>query len=550
MNKQLLGTAILLFCHALIFSQNLTKKTDHRLGEILIQTKDAPSVYKVLNSFSGDNFAQSTDFRLETVSSNLNIYHLFFDPNLIDENELIKNLRFNNDVKAVQFNHIAELRSVPNDSLFSQQWNMKKINAPSVWDATTGGLTACGDTIVVAVLDVGFDISHPDLRANIWRNRAEIPNNGIDDDKNGYVDDFSGLNVSRSNDKHDVQAHGTNCLGVIGASGNNTIGISGVNWNVKMLVLSGVTDDAKIIEAYTYAQNLRKKYNQTNGKEGAFVAVTSMSLGYANKRPEDFPLVCAIYNSLGEQGILNVVSADNVDNDINVSGDIPGLCPSDYLVVVTRTDEKDLRPRTAGYSKDFVDLAAPGENVTSTTLYNNYDIIGGNSFAAPLVAGAAALLWSAPYDSLCKMSKKTPTAALNIVKDAILRGVDPVLSMKDKTVTGGRLNVAKSLDILRSVYGMPVGTYDILKMPSILGVNPTIGSKTINVTLRLPANANVSLIISNTIGQIVFQKKINEKDLLSNFIALDTEILASGIYYLSLLAEDFEVTKKFVILNQ
>ena len=122
--------------------------------------------------------------------------------------------------------------------------------------------------------------------------------------------------------------------------------------------------------------------------------------------------------------------------------------------------------------------------------------------------------------------------------------------MKDKTVTGGRLNVAKSLDILRSVYGMPVGTYDILKMPSILGVNPTIGSKTINVTLRLPANANVSLIISNTIGQIVFQKKINEKDLLSNFIALDTEILASGIYYLSLLAEDFEVTKKFVILNQ
>ena len=201
MNKQLLGTAILLFCHVLIFSQNLTKKTDHRLGEILIQTKDAPSVYKVLNGFSGDNFAQRTDFKVETVSANLNIYHLFFDPNLIDENELIKNLRFNNDVKAVQFNHIAQLRSVPNDSLFSQQWNMKKINAPSVWDATTGGLTACGDTIVVAVLDVGFDISHPDLKANIWRNRAEIPNNGIDDDKNGYVDDYGGFNIKTNTGK-------------------------------------------------------------------------------------------------------------------------------------------------------------------------------------------------------------------------------------------------------------------------------------------------------------------------------------------------------------
>jgi serine protease len=269
-------TTILLFTVTFLCAQSQALKqapADHRLGEILIQTVDNQAITTILAELNGDNSQQQEpDFTAKILSPNQNIHHLFFDYKLYDEKEILTKLKFHRLVMAAQYNHIAELRSTPNDSLFTEQWNMSKIGIPSVWDITKGGTTACGDTIVVAVLDRGFDISHKDLKANIYHNRFDIPNNGKDDDNNGYIDDADGWNFELKNDRHTVEAHGTNCLGVIGATGNNKIGIAGVNWNIKLLVLSGVTDDAKIVEAYTYACNMRKNYNKTNGQKGAFVA--------------------------------------------------------------------------------------------------------------------------------------------------------------------------------------------------------------------------------------------------------------------------------------
>ena len=537
-------TIALLFVASLLCAQPqlLKKADDHRRGELLLQTIDNQSVNTVLAELNGSSFTRSEpDFTIKMLSDNQHIFHLFFNPDLYDEKEVLNKVRFNRFVMAAQYNHIVELRATPNDSLFTEQWNMSKIGIPSVWESTTGGTTACGDTIVVAILDRGFDVEHKDLKANIYHNRAEIPNNGKDDDGNGYIDDADGWNFETKNDNHVIDAHGTNCAGVIGAVGNNKIGVAGVNWHVKMMVLSGITDDSKIVEAYTYACNMRKNYNRTKGQKGAFVAVTSMSMGYTNKRPEDFPLICGIYNDLGQNGILNVVSADNVDNDINISGDVPGLCSSEHLLVVTRTDSKDLLPRTAGYSKKFVHLAAPGEGILTTFPGNKYGEAGGNSFASPLVAGSAALLLSIPQDSPCKLGKKSPIEAVRILKQAILRGVDPVAALKEKTVSGGRLNPLNSYNLLRRWYGMPVGDFKILKM------YPNPVATTLNVQLQLPEDAKAELSISNAMGQIVLQRKIEEKDLIDNKISINTEGVGEGIYFLSIVAEGYKATQKFVI---
>ncbi len=512
----------------------------HQAGEILFQLinkRDEPA------EIARDIFGESSNsIEIEVISADLNMFKIKFNPLLFNEKNILNQFIFHKKVKAAQFNHLVELRSTtPNDPLYTQQWALPRIGTPSVWDITTGGVTACGDTIVVAVLDQGFDVAHNDLKANIWRNRFEIPNNNIDDDKNGLVDDYEGWNFNTNSDKHTSATHGTNCIGVIGAKGNNNQGVAGINWNVKLMILSGITDDSKIIQAYTYAANQRKKYTQSNGKEGAYVAVSSMSLGFRGAKPAEFPLLCDVYNTLSTQGILNVVAADNIENDIEKSGDVPGLCPNEHLLVVTRTDKDGALPRSAGYSNKYVDLAAPGESIMTTFPSNGFDQVGGNSFAAPLVAGAAALLASFPQDSLCKLARKAPLQAMVILKDAILNGVEPLASLQGKTVTGGQLNVYNSFNRLSRLYGAPLGELSILK------IYPNPVSTRLILMLQIPEKIEGDIVISNSMGQVVFQRKIQDRDLLSNKISINTEGLTAGIYFISVLSKDYKTTKKFVV---
>jgi Secretion system C-terminal sorting domain len=151
------------------------------------------------------------------------------------------------------------------------------------------------------------------------------------------------------------------------------------------------------------------------------------------------------------------------------------------------------------------------------------------------------LLFSLPQDSLCKMAKKNPTEAIKILKQAILRGVDPIAALKDKTVSGGRLNPLNSFNLLRRWYGMPIGDYQILK------IYPNPATTNVNVQLQLPQDSKASLIILNGMGQTVLQRKIDEKDLLDNKISINTEGLGNGMYFISVYAEDYKVTQKFVV---
>ncbi|MCK6600009.1 MAG: S8 family serine peptidase, partial [Bdellovibrionaceae bacterium] len=162
-------------------------------------------------------------------------------------------------------------RGLPNDPESGKLWNMMEsaqggMAASQIWTSTVGGKDKGGNEIVVAVIDGGFDLTHEDLKENIWVNRQEIPNNGKDDDGNGYVDDIVGWNAFDNTGKIKVDMHGTHVMGIIGARGNNGKGVHGVNWDVKMMAISGASGTtATVAKAYGYVIDQKKLWFQSKG---------------------------------------------------------------------------------------------------------------------------------------------------------------------------------------------------------------------------------------------------------------------------------------------
>ncbi len=241
---------------------------------------------------------------------------------------------------------------------------------------------------------------HPDLIENAWFNYGEIPDNDIDDDANGYIDDYRGWNVeSEDDDGIYAGGHGTNVMGMIGARGNNEFGTVGANWNVKMMSVAGenLFDEASVVQAYTYPLIQRQIFNETNGASGAFVVATNASWGIDNGNVDDVPIWTAFYDTLGQYGILNCGATANNNVNIDVVGDIPTAAPSDYMISVTATNSSDFRT-FSGFGATTVDLGAPGEDVFTTSGQNGTTTTSGTSFASPLTAGVIALLYSVPCD--------------------------------------------------------------------------------------------------------------------------------------------------------
>jgi len=317
-------------------------------------------------------------------------------------------LYIDSGISLVQKNHTVELRNkVPNDPDFSKQYYLQNtgqlggkvgsdINVSPAWEYYTGGVTYNNDTIVVAIIDAGCDIDHDDLKENIYINRNEFANDSIDNDSNGYIDDYNGYNVVNNNGVLTKRNHGTEIAGIIGAIGNNKVGISGVNWNVKMLNIEASTsDEAGVVAAYLYVYDLRKKYNETNGKEGAFIVSTNSSFGISQLTPKDLPIWCAMYDTLGSVGVVSVGATINYKLDIATYGDVPSMCASNFLVIATNTNRKD-QLIDAAYSKLFVDLSAPGTEVYTTEPFNFYGEASGTSFSSPQIAAAISLMYSVP----------------------------------------------------------------------------------------------------------------------------------------------------------
>jgi subtilisin family serine protease len=416
-------------------------------AELLVQ-------FKNLGSFEKSISSKNPAIEFKTIIPEWNIYLLKF--NSLEKNSLIEQLKNDLEVSHFQENHTIKLRNRPDDPKYDQwQWNMELLGLPEAWTYTTGGLTASGDSIVVAVIDGGCDLQHEDLQENIWYNHHEIPGDSIDNDQNGYIDDFRGWQLINSNDVHAANSHGTSVTGIIGAVGNNGIGISGINWNVKLMQVSAAESDllleSNLLLAYAYVLKQRRLYRETNGAKGAFVVAVNLSAGVDYGKPEDFPLWCAVYDSLGKEGILSVGSVMNNDVNVDSEGDMPTLCPSPFHIAVTNSSRYDAMDLNAAYGKTNVDLAAPGA-VYTLRPSNTYNSFGGTSGAAPHVAGAIALLAAFPSAEWAEFLKNEPQLSALFLKEIILKTVDKFSSFSEKSSSEGRLSVGNAMNLLKTYY--------------------------------------------------------------------------------------------------
>ena len=363
--------------------------------------------------------------RIESVDAAL----VTVDPG--DAEDATATLMRNRAVQFVEPNYVLRANRLPNDHGFGEQWGLRNlghyggklgadISATAAWDITTGG------GVTVAVVDTGVSYKHPDLAGNTWANAGD-PKNGHDDDGDGFDDDVVGADfINNDSDPDDDGGHGTHVAGIIGAQGNNATGVTGVNWDVNIMALkfldeNGEGNTADAANAIDYAV-----------QHGARVVNASWG-GPAFSQ--------ALYGSIkraGERGVLVVAAAGNEGANSDSAPDYPAAFDLPNVVSVAATDRSDRLLDFSNYGSKSVDLGAPGDDVYSTvpTISDptGYASFSGTSMAAPFVSGAAALYLS-----------KFPQAGADQVKAAILQSVDKLPTLAGKTVTGGRLNIARAL---------------------------------------------------------------------------------------------------------
>jgi hypothetical protein len=421
-------------------------------GKMIIQLRPGISHIKAIgileNAYAGVQLEAE-----KCLSQELGIWLFSYEPVHTGKRSLLKEIAGNALVNKLQFDHYIALREViPDDSLFDEQWALKNtgqaggipgadIDAAMAWEvAFNDGLTALGDTIVIAIVDDGFALGHEDMHYR--KNRNEIPGNGIDDDGNGYIDDYDGWNAIYSSGYIQPKDHGQHVAGIAAARGNNGKGVSGINWNVQVMPVVGAsTVESVVVEAYSYVYSMRKLYDESGGAKGAYVVVTNSSFGVDFGNPDDYPVWESMYDSLGSLGIMNVSATMNGIWNVDEVGDIPGGFTTDYLISVTNTTNKDEKYLAAGWGTVSVDLGAPGKSIISTRIPNSYGYKTGTSMAAPHVAGSLALMFAAAGDAFMLRYQQEPASMTRFLKNLILDGVDPLPGFDTICGSGGRLNV-------------------------------------------------------------------------------------------------------------
>lgn len=330
-------------------------------------------------------------------------------------------------------NQRVSAQALPDDPQFGLQWALKNsgqgggavgndIGIETVWDEfqDTG-------SIVVAVIDTGVDFEHPDLAANMWINPGEIPDNQIDDDNNGFVDDVHGYDfVNDDGEPMDDNSHGTHVAGILGAVGDNAVGVSGVAWQAKIMALkfldegaTGTTSGAIPAIEYALAQ-------------GAKILVNSW--GDSNFNPALFDAILAA----DSQGALFFAAAGNQGRDTDEEPFYPAGYDAPNVVSLASIDADNSLSSFSNFGRLSVDLAAPGGEILSTKPNGTYGYISGTSMATPCAAGAAAVLWS-----------RFPDLSHRQARNLLLQGAAPRAYLENKTLMGATLDVSGALAVAR-----------------------------------------------------------------------------------------------------
>lgn len=468
----------------------------HVQGEVLVQVKEGKSIDKVLQSLQYHKDISTKLTIKRQLSKQLNIWQLEFDATTISHNTMLNQVLTSSLVEAAQLNYITQKRATPNDVNYAQQWQYEQasdfdLDAEAAWDITTGGVTALGDTIVVCVIDDGLEVNHPDWKDNIWYNHNEIPNNGIDDDGNGYVDDYRGWNADGNNNNilppNPWNTHGTPVAGIIAAQGNDSTGVTGVNWNVKLMFVIGGGTNAAAIAAYDYPLACRRLYNQTNGTMGAFVVATNASWGVDNQDCSTYaPLVNAIYDSLGMQGVLNATATTNSNTNVDTQGDFPTTCTSDYLIGVTNMQRNGSKVTSAGYGATHIDLGAYGEGTYTIATGQSYNSFGGTSGATPHVAGAIGLMYAAPCQRFALLARQQPAQTALLIKQFLLSSTVNHPTLQGIAVSEGVLNLKNALDSVMNIGCSLSGCHEPYQLVAagISGTSTTVSWEVIDSTTQ------------------------------------------------------------------
>ena len=529
--------------------------------EVLIQLEMGADVETILDRMEQSTERVVLDWKL--VAPRWRIYKVQLEPigpKEADASQLQK-WRALLGIQLAQWNHEVEERDVvPNDEFWIEQRDMGLIGMKKAWENTTGGLTPAGDTIVVAVLEKGMQKEHPDLIPNWWRNYKEVPDNGLDDDNNGYIDDYIGWDAAGAGDGNGTgSSHGTSVCGIVGARGNNTFGVTGVNWNVQIMLFVNVRFEDEIVGAYYYASEMRRLYNATQGQQGAFVVTTNASFGIDNVFPEDYPLWCSVYDSLGAVGIISVGATANADRNVDEAGDMPTTCGSEFLVTVTNVEvNTGRRVVNAGYGSVSIDLGSPGQGTFTTTnrVVTSTDTtwcgsFGGTSAACPHTSGALALLYSVKCDGFVSDALTQPVDCARRVRDLLLESVTPEPTLEGLTTTGGRLEVSVAVEEIMELCSGITGPLDVLDL------RPNPVRSLLEIRYQTPDYSDDYVFrVYNMLGQLMMardQYGVIRTDLdftppsfESKRVLLDVQQWPAGTYVLLLGKGKTMIQKKFV----
>ncbi len=409
----------------------------YKQGELIVRFKDDAKGAKSLQAAKASTVGSFKRIKARHIQL----------PSDTTVDQALEQFRADPNVLYAEPNYRVRKALIPNDPRYpytnpatAYQWNLPIIAAPSAWDSYTGPATAA-DSLIVAVLDTGIAYTHPDLTANLWTNPGEICGNGIDDDANGIVDDcyganFGGLSPGNPWDDDTSDSHGTHLSGIIGAVGNNSIGVTGVNWRVRLMAVkflhgpTGTGDLSDFLKAVEYA--LAK-------------GVKIISISFELESQDSPQSVLDALKSANEAGVLVVSAAGNLGKNLDGISIFPASIRLPNHITVAASTRTDTLASYSDYGRHTVDLAAPGgvttgsaNAVLSTVWLNNgatlYRTTAGTSMAAPHVAGAAALIWN-----------RDPTLTAYQVRGRIMNGVDQSSAFNSTTITGGRLNIAKAL---------------------------------------------------------------------------------------------------------